>query len=77
MAEWNDFVDLFEWIQTVEAREFPPPPIPFRQGHKIINMDIFIQCLRMEKRDGPRARLGSLQEDLRRLYAIWNSDHTK
>ena len=68
-----DFVDLFAWIQTVGPEDFPPAPFGFKQGLIIFNWDIYLKDLRCSHPKGPRARTGALQEDLRRLYTLWNS----
>ena len=72
-----EFVNLYEWIQTVEPGDFPPAPYPFKPWALIVDWEVFIMGLRQEGTRGPRARTGALHEDLRRLYRLWNSGRTK
>lgn len=73
----GDFVNLYEWIQTVKPDDFPPAPFKFTPWLTILDWDKFLAGLRRSGRDSSRARTGALQEDLRRLYDLWNSGRTK
>lgn len=68
-----EFVNLFEWIHTVESGDFPPAPYEIAQGRTIICWDKHLESLCRESPTGPMSRTGALQENLRRLYILWNS----
>ena len=75
-----EFVDLYEWIQTVEPEDLPPPPFELKTGITVIGRERFLRSLQQQclTPDHPRARIGGLQEDLRSLYKILcNCDRTK
>ena len=72
-----DFVNLFEWIQTVKPEDLPRAPFGFHKERYVVNVEKFLNSIKLEAYPGsPRAKYGTLQKDLRRLFEICNSGPT-
>jgi hypothetical protein len=73
----GDFVNLYDWIQTVSPDDFPPAPHKLSPGITILNWKKQIKYLRKETSNSARAMTGALQERLRTLHELWNSGRSK
>lgn len=72
-----EFVNLYEWIKTVEPGDFPPVPFKIRPGTAVLDWKKHIENLQPKGPGDYRSRTGALQAGLRRLYKLWNSGHIK
>ncbi len=65
----SDFVNLFEWVQTVTP-EMLPETIVIRPGETVCTPGVWLDAIQkaaLAGPDGPRARYGALQSELRWL----------
>ena len=73
LATWNaDAAELVTWFQTAGDR-LPVEPFDLCSGCRVVEPARFYASLRSEIATGPttpRARLGTLQADLRRLWDL-------
>lgn len=68
-----DFVNLYEWIGTITPDTLPPAPFESGAGGRVTDTAKWLASLQSDARGGPkspRARWGSLQADLRRVYEL-------
>jgi hypothetical protein len=72
-----DFVNLYDWLQTVETGDFPPAPFKITPWMLVLDWDKYLHYLSHRGLQGPRTQTGAWQADLRRLYKLWNSGRTK
>jgi hypothetical protein len=65
----TEFVNLYDWIQTVTLEDLPP--VPFEFGGPwcvVVNAERFLKWMQSQGPDSVRARnYGALQNDLRTL----------
>jgi hypothetical protein len=68
-----DWLDLYEWIQTVSPEDLPPAPIALGPQITVTNTAAWLRSLQQDAKlrgKAPRARYGALQDDLRRAYEL-------
>lgn len=67
------FENLFEWIQGVRPEQLPAAPLVLERGVVIINVAGWLEAVKkdaLEGENGPRARTGGLQKDLRKVREL-------
>ncbi|MBN1518159.1 hypothetical protein JXA32_16475 [Candidatus Sumerlaeota bacterium] len=70
----SDFINLYEWIQTVAVADLPPAPFKLHKGVIVIDAQKFLESLQADAGPNhPRAAYGALQDDLRELRNLLKS----
>ena len=68
-------VNLFEWVQTMQAEQLPAN---FAHNYGVVqDPERFLAAVQRDARSGPdspRARWGSLQQD---MWTLWNFANTR
>ena len=74
-----DFVNLWDWVQTLTAADLPTAPFSLHPAQVVVEPGKWLRKLQedaLEGPGGPRA-LGSIQKDLRGLHEALNNKETR
>lgn len=72
--------ELVNWALALKPEDLPEVPFILHQAQTVVDREKFLRFIQRDLEKGPqgtRARLGTIQEDVKALWKIYYEDQSK